>query len=260
VARVTLLTDFGTRDGYVGAMKGIIAANIPGVHLDDIGHEISPGDVDGATRALAGYWNLYPGGTVHLVVVDPGVGTARRPLAVEADRRFIVAPDNGVVSRVLDGARSWRAVEISNPDYFRPVRSRTFHGRDVFAPAAAHLAQGAELIRLGEPITDPVRIPEPEPSIGEREAVGEVVHVDRFGNLITNLPGKIAAWGPFVELEGRRIPAVETYGNVAPGEPLALENSEGRLELGIRDGSGAEGLGAGPGSRVVVRREGEGEG
>lgn len=254
MSRVTLLTDFGTRDGYVGAMKGIIASALPGVHLDDLGHDVPPGDVAGAARALAGYWNLYPGGTVHLVVVDPGVGTARRALAVEADRRFIVAPDNGVVSRVLDAARSWRAVEISNPDYLRPVRSRTFHGRDVFAPAAAHLAQGAELVRLGGPVADPVRIPEPEPSVGEDEAVGEVVQVDRFGNLITNLPGDLVLWGSSVELEGRRIPTVGTYGDVASGEPLALENSEGRLEVGVRDGSGAEVLGAGKGSRVVVRR------
>ena len=254
MARVTLLTDFGTRDGYVGAMKGVLTTLAPEVMLDDAGHEVPRGDVAGAARSLAAYWNRFPGGTVHLVVVDPGVGTDRRPLALEADRHFVVAPDNGVVSRVLDQARSWQAVELSNPDLFPQARSRTFHGRDLFAPAAAHLARGGDLLSLGSPVEDPVRIPEPEPTLTGAEAVGEVVQVDRFGNLITNLPGEAARWSPWIEVEGTRVPTAGTYGEVASGEALALENSEGRLEVAVRDGSAAVVLGLAPGAQVRVDR------
>jgi S-adenosyl-L-methionine hydrolase (adenosine-forming) len=252
--RVTLLTDFGTRDGYVGAMKGVISSIFPGVTLDDVSHEVEPGDIAGAALSLGRYWKRYPGGTVHLVVVDPGVGTDRRVVALEADRRFLVAPDNGVLTRVLDSASSWRAVEITNPGYLLADRSRTFHGRDVMAPAAAYLARGIHLQRLGDPVDDLVRVPEPVPVRKEEELLGEVVALDRFGNLITNLPEAWLDGAETVEIVGRSVPLRQTYGEVPSGEPVAVVNSDARLEVAARDGSAARLLGAEVGTPVRVSR------
>lgn len=238
--RITLLTDFGTRDGYVGAMKAVMASLFPGVIIDDISHDVGSGDVAGAALALERYWNRYPRGTVHVAVIDPGVGTARRPLAVEADRRFLVLPDNGIATRVLDGARRWRAVALEEEAYLGPQVSRTFHGRDLFAPSAAYLARGLHLSRLGPAVTEPVRIslsaPSEEP---EGSWVGQVISTDRFGNLVTDLPGDRLAGVETVEVGDRRIPVRQTYGEVEPGELLALVNSDQRVEVAARDDSAA---------------------
>ncbi len=254
MSRITLLSDFGTRDGYVGAMKGVIASVFPGVTIDDVTHDIPAGDIDSGGFALGRYWRLYPPGTVHLAVVDPGVGTDRRALAVEADRRFLVAPDNGILSRVLDAASSFRAFEIAHPDYIRRGAGHTFHGRDVFAPAAAFLARGVHLSRLGPPVLDPVRIGEPEVEEEEGALVGRVVALDRFGNLVTNLPGTSLQEASGVEVEGRTIRVARTYGEVEPAELAALVNSDDRLEVAARDRSAAELLRAGVGTPVRVRR------
>ncbi len=251
--RITLLTDFGTRDGYVGAMKGVMATVFPGVGMDDVSHSIPPGDVASAALTLSRYWDCYPGGTVHVVVVDPGVGTDRRPLAVEADRRFLVAPDNGVLSRVLDAGKQVRVVAIENGEYLAKERSATFHGRDVFAPVAAFLARGVHISRLGPPVFDPVRIREPEVEEDGDVVSARVVSLDRFGNLITNLRGEgIGAVGE-VQVGGRSIPLVRTYGDVDPEGLAALVNSDGRLEVAARDASAADLLGAGVGTLVRIR-------
>ena len=252
VARITLLTDFGTRDGYVGAMKGVIASVFPGVIVDDVSHAVGFGDVDGAGRALARYWNRYPPGTTHLVVVDPGVGTERRALAVEADRRLIVVPDNGAVSRVLDIAKEVEVVGIENPGFILPETSSTFHGRDIFAPAAAYLARGVHLSRLGPPVSDPVRLREPLAVEEDEAIVGEVVSLDRFGNLVTNLPGKRVGEGSGVEIEGRTIPVVQTYADVPPNSLAAVVNSDGCLEVAARDRSAAKLLKVEVGTRVRI--------
>lgn len=252
MARVTLLTDFGTRDGYVGAMKGVITSIVPGVPIDDIGHDVPRGDPVAAGYALARYWDRYPRATVHIVVVDPGVGTERRALALEVDGRFVVAPDNGLISRVLDAARRSRAVALTSPGYLDLSGSRTFHGRDVFAPAGAHLARGLPLSLLGPELSDPVRWSEPEVERTTDEARGEVVAVDRFGNLATNLPGETLDGASWVELDGERIPVVRTYGEVESKAPLALVNSDGRVEVAVRDGSAADVLRAGIGASVRV--------
>ena len=249
--RITILTDFGTRDGYVAAMKGVLAGLAPGAGLDDVGHDLAQGDIHGAMWALGRYWNRYPEGSVHLVVVDPGVGTRRLPMALEADGRFIVAPDNGVVSRVLEMAESWQAVEIAPKD--EPVGeepSATFHGRDVFAPAAGLLASGVPLVSLGPPLQAPVEFRSPHPRRERDEAVGEVVSVDRFGNLITNLPGDWVGEHSFVEVKGRTLPFVTAYGHGEPGHALALINSDRLVEVAVRDGSAAEVLDAGEGTPV----------
>ena len=255
MARVTLLTDFGTRDGYVGALKGVIAASVPGVVLDDVSHDVPRGDVRSASYALARYWRLYPEATVHLAVVDPGVGTARRPLACEADGRLLVAPDNGVLSRVLAATGRWRAVEIKNaasPVLASDGASATFHGRDVFAPAAAFLAAGGDLSALGPPLLNPVLFAEPSPLREAGGGRGVVVAVDRFGNLLTNLPGSWLAGADSALVATRRVPVVRTYGEGPPGGLVALVSSDGRVEVAVRDGSAADALAAGPGTEVEL--------
>ena len=257
--RITLLTDFGTRDGYVAAMKGVVASITPGTIIDDASHDIAPGDVAAGARALGRYWRRYPTGTVHVAVVDPGVGTARRAIAAEADRRLFVVPDNGLLSRVLDEAKRVRLVEIREPRYILPGASRTFHGRDVFAPAAAYLAGGIHLGRLGPTVEDPIRIPEPEVTEEDGAVIGEVVSLDRFGNLVTNLSAGSLDDAEGVEIDGRPIPVVRTYGEMPEREVGAIVNSDGRLEVAARDTSAADVLDVGVGTPVRIRRR-EGRG
>jgi S-adenosylmethionine hydrolase len=254
VARITLLTDFGTADGYVAAMKGVLAAEAPLAAVDDAAHDIPPGDIAAGAWTLVRYGTLYPPGSVHVVVIDPGVGSERRALAAEIAGRFYVAPDNGVLSGVLDNASNVRLVAIRNPAAMRSGISRTFHGRDIFAPAAAWLARGESLEGLGPAVSDPVLLKLPQPSRVDGAVVGEVVHVDRFGNLITNIPEAWAARADLrVQVEGRDAgPLRAIYGDVAPGQVLALIGSAAMLEIAVRDGSAAAVLEVGRGSRVVV--------
>ena len=256
--RITLLTDFGTRDGYVGAMKGVMASVFPGVTVDDISHSVAPGDVEGASLSLTRYWDRYPSGTVHVVVVDPGVGTDRRPLAVEADRKLLVAPDNGVLSGVLESGAKVRVVKIENVDYLARNPSATFHGRDVFAPAAAFLARGVHISRLGSRVSDPIRLAEPEVEEDGEFVSARVVSMDRFGNLITNLRGAGVEVAREVEVDGQSIPVVRTYGDVDSRSLAAVVNSDGRLEVAARDASAADLLDAGIGTRVRIRVSPEG--
>lgn len=251
--RLTLLTDFGTADGYAAALKGVIASICPEAVVDDASHEVPPGDIEAAAWTLWRYWRLYPPGTVHVVVVDPGVGGARRALAVRADERSLVGPDNGVLTRVLEEAGSWSAVSIEERAYLREPVSRTFHGRDVFAPAAAHLAAGVPLAALGPALADPLRLALPRFTLTPDGVSGAVVHVDRFGNLVTNIPEAWVSAGRIV-VAGRDLGgARRTYGDVAPGEPLALIGSAGLLEISVRNGSAAERLGIGRGAEVRVQ-------
>jgi S-adenosylmethionine hydrolase len=245
---VTLLTDFGTADGYVAEMKGVLLAHAPEAQLVDAAHDLPPHDVEAARLALARYWRRYPEGTVHLAVVDPGVGSERRALAVASHGRLLVGPDNGVLSPalLLPGAR---AVALPVP----AGGSATFHGRDVFAPAAARLAGGVSLEALGEPCDDPVVRRTPEAHRQPDGAVrGEVIAVDRFGNLITNLIARRAAT---FELAGRRVALARTYADAAPGALVALTGSSGLVEIARRDGSAARELGLARGAPVVMRQD-----
>ena len=243
---VTLLTDFGTADGYVGEMKGVLLAIAPDVTIVDVAHDVVPQDVDGARLALARYWRRFPAGTVHMVVVDPGVGTSRHPIAVTSGTHHLVGPDNGVLSPALF-ALDARTVALPVP----PNASHTFHGRDVFAPAAARLAMGAPLDTLGDPVHEPVRRRTPEPRrLADGSLAGEVIAVDRFGNLLTNLFVRGAG---VVEVGGHRLPCVHTYGDVACGALAALVGSNGFLEIARRDGSAAQALGLARGAVVRWR-------
>ena len=255
--RITLLTDFGTADGYVAAMKGVIASIAPETIVDDAAHDIPPGDVDAAAFALARYWRLYPPGTVHVVVVDPGVGTGRRAIAARVDGRFCVAPDNGVLSRVLDEVPAEAIVSIENPALRRDVVSATFHGRDIFAPAAAHLARGTALDAFGPPVDDPVLLPIPRPERLGRGIRGHVVAVDRFGNLITNVRGDWVDAGARVVVAGRDVgPLRRTYADAPPGGVLALVGSTGFVEISVHGGNAAQELAAGRGTIVTIGEEG----
>lgn len=243
---ITLLTDFGTADGYVGEVKGVLSTGAPDARIVDVAHDITPQDIDGARLALARYWRRFPEGTVHLVVIDPGVGSARAAIAVTSDGRHLVGPDNGVLSPALLVAGA-QTVALGVPLH----SSATFHARDVFAPAAARLAAGAPLDSLGTPHGSPVirRTPEARRS-SDGSVSGEVIVVDRFGNLVTNL---MAPRGGSLEIAGRSVPIGRTYADAAPGALLALVGSSGLVEVAVRDGSAARMLAVGRGTLVVMR-------
>lgn len=253
--RVTLLTDFGTADGYAAAMAGVIAAAAPDAAVEHASHGIAQGDVFGAALALSRYVGRYPAGTVHVVVVDPGVGTDRRAIAARIDGRAYVAPDNGVLTRVLQPADSVEIVEITQPGIVAGS-SATFHGRDIFAPAAAHLARGEPLEALGPAVRDPEILATPAPERTPTGVRGEVIHVDRFGNLISNIPEDWLGTGRVV-VGGEPVgPVRRTYGEVPVGGVVALVGSIGLLEVSVRDGSAADRLGAGRGTPVMVDGDG----
>jgi hypothetical protein len=264
---ITLTTDFGWADAYVGAMKGVILSIAPRATLVDISHEIAPGDVRQAAHVLADAAPFFPAGTIHVAVVDPGVGGARRAIAARAPQAAFVAPDNGVLSLCLRGAGSVEYRQLLNSRYHLPRISFTFHGRDIFAPVAAHLAAGADFDDLGPPVNDPLLFSHPpltQDSLGRW--IGQVWHIDRFGNLITNFKSPLAILYPglparaglplstlHVEIAGRRIVGLaRAYAERAPGELLALVGSSGYLEIAVRDGSAARLLDAHTGDEVMV--------
>lgn len=264
---ITLLTDFGTADEYVGVMKGVILSLCPSAEVVDLTHGIPPRDPVWAAYILDAGYRYFPPGTIHLVVVDPGVGTDRAILAAEVGDYLVVAPDNGVLTRLLMSNDLGRVVSVTNPDFFRPRVSRTFHGRDIFAPVAAHLALGVDLDRLG-PEVDPRRgatvqldlpVPEPRP---DGELVGTVVGSDRFGNLMTNIDEEtLATWAgggqPVLLIGEQRIVGLSSsFADVPPGTPLMIVNSREFLEIAINGGSAEIALGLRRGERVrLVRAE-----
>ena len=243
---VTLLTDFGTADGYVAEMKGVLLTANADVTIVDVAHDVAPQDTEGARLALARYWRRYPPGTVHVVVVDPGVGTGRAAIAVESDGRFLVGPDTGVLSPALVTTAA-QVVRLPIPRGASP----TFHGRDVFAPAAAQLAAGAATASLGAPLTDPVvrRTPEPHRA-SDGGIVGEVIHIDRFGNAVTNL---LAPHGGTIDVAGQRLDLLRAYADVPSSGYVALTGSSGLVEIARRDGHAASSLSLVRGTPVVLR-------
>jgi S-adenosyl-L-methionine hydrolase (adenosine-forming) len=237
-------------------MKAAILSITRRVHLVDVTHDVAPHDVMEGALALEAAVPVFPPGTIHLAVVDPGVGTARRPIVLEANGQTFVGPDNGLFTPFI-GRGHWRAFELAAAEYRRPIVSRTFHGRDIFAPAAGHLAHGLDPSRLGRAITDPVTLRWPRSTERRGRVEGEVIHVDRFGNLVTSIEGSAlgALTGRARVRVGRRtVPVVDTYGDLAPGRLGAMIGSSGRLEIAERDGSAAARLGGGRGMPVLVSR------
>lgn len=249
---ITLCTDFGTRDSYVAQLKGVLLQQGPAdVRLVDLSHEIGPHDVREGAFFLRCAVPRFAAGTIHLAVVDPGVGSARRALVAEARGQYLVGPDNGLFGFLLDaGARVHAIASVASAT----TVSATFHGRDVFAPVAARLARGEPLAAFGPAIADPVRLAWPQAMVAATGARGEVVHVDRYGNLISNLERSALPSGRLrVSLAGRAVGRLrDHYAQVGEGGLLALIGSEGLLEVAVRNGSAAAVTGAGRGVLVEV--------
>lgn len=241
---IALLTDFGLRDGYVGMMKGVMAGIAPRVQYIDLTHMIPPQDVWAGRFCLGNAVCCFPAGTVFLGVVDPGVGSARRGIAVQFAGGYFVGPDNGLVSGILDQYEAIAAVTLTNPRYWRTQTlnaiSSTFHGRDIFAPVAAHLATGISLQQLGAAIDpqDLVTLPLPPVHQQQQTLTGIIQYIDHFGNLVSNIPAEAILSQPGQVLYGDRpIPYVRTYSDVPPQQPCALIGSHGWLEISLNQGN-----------------------
>ena len=257
---IALLTDFGTQDHYTGTMKGVILGICPDVTLVDITHEIPVHDVLTGALELAAAHRYFPSGTIFLVVVDPGVGSARRGVAVDAGDYRFVAPDNGVLTAVLRETAPKRVVELTERRYARPTVSRTFEGRDRFAPAAAWIAKGIQLTALGRSVSDVHRLNIPVPQVRDGSIEGLVLRVDRFGNLVTNIDRRDVeklGRGNVVQIVAHGTPIarlVATYAEIQPGEVCALFGSTDHLELAANSGSAALTLSLSRGATVTVIR------
>ncbi len=273
MALVTLTTDFGLQDGYVGTMKGVMVGIAPELAFVDITHDIRPQDLRGAAYVLWTSLPYFPDDAVHLVVVDPGVGTSRHAIASQTSWGVLVGPDNGVFSYVWDVAPAELTVALENPDYQRPVVSSTFHGRDIFSPAAAHIAAGVPLREFGPEVSHLVRMSSPGMGLEDRRIRGEVLHIDRFGNVITSI-GRLVWEGTLLHLDpvfvkgesrtlnARRVrvlaggrdlgPIVRTYGEVSTGDALVMVGSEGLLEIAVNQGHAARALALGLGDVVEI--------
>lgn len=254
---ITFTTDFGLSDHFVGTMKGVVAGIAPQARVIDITHDIASYNVTEAAFVIAEAWPYFPKGTIHVVVVDPGVGSSRRPILAEAGGHFFVAPDNGVLSMVFE-ATAHKVRVISNPKFMRREISRTFHGRDVFAPAAAHLAKGAKAASFGKLIHDYVRtwIARPSPK-GNDAWRGAILKVDRFGNLITNFAAREFAsikTRPFEMRAGtKRIHRLAlTYAETEVGDLFVIVGSSGYLEIAANQASAAGLLGCSAGAPVEL--------
>lgn len=254
---ITLTTDFGQKDYYVSAMKAVMLEILPDVRFIDISHEIPPQDIMAGSWVVKNSTPLFPEKTVHLVVVDPGVGTDRNPVAVQVNNQYYIGPDNGIFSLLTD-QHDFKAIRLSNQTYWRDSPSNTFHGRDIFAPVAAHLAAGVSLEELGTPIDDLVRYRWAEPIADKDGIQGWILHIDRFGNLISNLSEELineVISGKEVKIYvGNTIldEIVTTFGSVPEGEPAALIGSSGMLEIGINKGSAEEMLGVQKGAQISL--------
>lgn len=239
---ITLITDFGIDDPYVGIMKGVILNINPSVLMVDITHSISPGDIIGASLILKESIDYFPPDTIHLVVVDPGVGTSRRPIAVKTEKYIFVGPDNGVLwpAIKMPGAT---IIHLNEKRYFLEHISNTFHGRDIFAPVCAHISKGIPPDKMGDEIKDPILISAPEPLVEKDILRGHIIRVDRFGNIITNISGEqvvkfLKGKTPIIHVGNLTIKGIQnTYRDVPEGEPLALIGSSGFLEISVNSGS-----------------------
>ncbi len=258
---ITLTTDFGSSDLYVGIMKGVILNINPDVHIVDITHAIPPQDIRAAAFIIDAAYRYFPPDTIHVIVVDPGVGSSRQAIVCQTETASFVCPDNGILSHIFCcGETAYRAVAVDNSAYCLPQISHTFHGRDIFAPVAAHLSKGIPLNELGQPINDPVRFPILTPQVTEKELIGQVIWIDQFGNLITNISHEMlesfvmqrdfAITAKNVEIHGLN----RSYAESAVGAFLAIVGSFGRLEISINQGNASRVLRLQRGDRVTIRK------
>jgi S-adenosylmethionine hydrolase len=254
---ITLLTDFGTQDAYVAIIKGVILRIDPTAQIIDITHAVPPGDVRVAAFLLRSAVRFFPRGAIHVVIVDPGVGSKRRPILIETDGAIFVGPDNGVLAPAADVLYRQTIRHIQNRAYFLHPVSQTFHGRDIFAPVAAHLARGVAPAEIGPAVDAPVELAFPAAHCDQSGITGQVMYVDHFGNLITNIETELLvrfpAHGLSVSINQKRVAGpVSAYAAVAEGMPLAIIGSWGVMEIAVRNGSAADMFAAGPGMPVTV--------
>ena len=256
---ITLTTDYGINDHLVGVMKGVILSINPDVNIVDITHGVLPHDILDGALTIGQAYRHFPPKTIHVVVVDPGVGTQRRPLLVSSDQHYFVAPDNGVLSSVYDQTEALYAWHIISEHYFRQPVSKTFHGRDIFAPVASWLSKSWQTSAFGEPVTDFVRFAIPKPKASGNTIKGIVLRVDQFGNLITNfkqddVPALAAGNGKCTIKAGNAsiTKVVGTFAEGANGEAVGVIGSSGYLEICVNKTSAARALGVGRGAEVTV--------
>ncbi|MCX5722956.1 MAG: SAM-dependent chlorinase/fluorinase [Nitrospirae bacterium] len=258
---ITLLTDFGDRDSFVASMKGVVLTINPQATFVDLSHHVPPHSVEAAAYLLNSCYRDFPKGTVHVAVVDPGVGSARRALIAKSERYFFLAPDNGLLTYILAGNPEMEVREIENKDYRLPSAGHTFDGRDLFAPAAAWLTKQQSFESFGRLVTDCKTFTIAMPTWECKALLGEIVHVDRFGNLISNLTQQhleeVRAVTKHQQLSiriGKQAIAglVASYSEGAEGQPYALINSDGKLEIFVKEASAEDLLKAGRGARIEV--------
>jgi len=254
---LSLLTDFGTQDGFVGVMKAVIWEICPTVQIADLSHQIQPQNVMQAAITLSRVAPYFEEGSVHVAVVDPGVGTERRAIAAQLGGQFYVAPDNGLLTLLIQDAESKHLpinfVNLNRPEYWRKNFSQTFHGRDIFAPVGGHLAAGVPLEKLGSPITDPVLLNLPAPIKKDFGWEAEIILIDHFGNLRTNLPAEKLNANASIRILGKKIDGlIPAYGHRPAGELVALADSGGNLEIAVVNGSAEKMLSAKLGDSVLV--------
>jgi S-adenosylmethionine hydrolase len=257
---ITLTTDFGTSASDVAVLSGVIWRIAPDARIVDLSHAIPPQDILSAQVVLANTTAYFPDGTIHVVVVDPGVGTDRRPIAARLGQQFFVGPDNGLLTPLLEKAEAERwdseIYHLNRPNYWLPRLSSVFHGRDIFAPVAAHLASGVPISALGEMINDAVRIDIPVPNLVDGAWRGQVIHIDYYGNLITNIhKGHLEGMPSLQTVAGGQVITglSRTYGDGQAGDLVALINSSNQLCICLVNGSAAASLKAHPGDPVEVR-------
>ena len=255
MAIITLTTDFGTDDWFVGTMKGVILGIHPSAHIVDLNHQIPPGSVLAGAFSLSASHAFFPKGTIHVAVVDPGVGSGRSAILVQTSMFYFVGPDNGVLSLALEGQRIRQIRRLENPKWFRREVSHTFHGRDVFAPVAAHMSRGVACHKFGHPVSQTTSIRLPETRRDSHGILGEIVYLDRFGNAITNITSAEVQEAKLTSVRiasrgCRGIPIGSHYQSVAAGKPVALIGSTGRLEIAIHGGSAVKALRLGFGDAI----------
>ena len=255
---ITLMTDFGTSDHYGGVMKGVILNINPQVQIVDITHTIPPQDIHGAAFLTDSAYRYFPTGTIHVIVVDPGVGSERRAIVCQTETAYFVCPDNGILTHILHNEEYIHAVAVENSAYFLPQVSNTFHGRDIFAPVAAHLSRGVSIGVLGTPVTQPVQLPVPKPQVTEKAVIGHVIWIDSFGNLVTNISHEIlesleGGHDIVIHVGGVKIDRLNrSYAESAVGETLAIVGSFNRLEISINQGNAAQTLGLKQGDTITI--------
>jgi S-adenosylmethionine hydrolase len=261
VVVIALFTDFGTRDAYVAQLKGAILSIHPTAQLVDLSHEVDAFNVRAAAYLLDAAARYFPVRTIFVAVIDPGVGTARRPvLLVTQAEKYYVGPDNGLFTRVIEREGFQAAYMLTHSAYFLPQVSATFHGRDLFGPVAAHLERGIDPAQFGPYLEELVRLPYARPQRLEETVVGEVIHVDRYGNIVTNIPSEMLGhlvpgqWLTLTLAERTHVlPFVETYGAGPQGQPVCLINSNDACEIALPHGNAAVGLAVQVGDRVVLK-------